>query len=316
MPSLINQIWDEKYRPRRIADCVLPEPIKARLQSFVDTGTLPHLFLTGSAGIGKTTVARAIVHELGAEFLLVNASLHGNIDNLRTSITEFATSISFQGNRKFVILDEADYMNPTSTQPALRAFMQEFASNCGFILTANYPERVIPELHSRCSVISFALEDLAVAFRELAPAFIRRVVMILETEGVPFLLPVLVAFIRKRFPDFRKSLIDLQGYAAERGEINAGILSIPTPVDSLIAALRERAFEKYEHWLLTHTSVIDSGMIYRLLYDNRNKICPIAQYPALIERLALYQFQHASVADRYINALACLSSIAEGVVHD
>jgi len=205
-------LWVEKYRPKTIADTILPEGLKKTFQQFVDQKNVPNLLLTGPAGVGKTTVARAMLEELGADYIVINGSMNGNIDTLRTTIQNFASSVSFAGGRKYVILDEADYLNANSTQPALRNFMEEYSKNCGFIMTCNFKNRIIEPLHSRCSVVEFkiAKKDLP----DLAMQFMKRVRMILTTENVEFDKEAIAAIIMKYYPDSRRVLNELQRYSA------------------------------------------------------------------------------------------------------
>ena len=217
-------LWVEKYRPRKVADTVLPAELKATFQQFVNDGVVPNLMLTGRAGTGKTTIARAMLEELGCDYIVINGSLNGNIDTLRFEIQNFASSVSLSGGRKYVILDEADYLNANSTQPALRNFMEEFSKNCGFILTCNYPNRVIPALHSRCSIVNFKIPN--VEKPKLAAGFYRRVVDILTGEGITFEAKVVAAIVEKHFPDFRRTLNELQRYSSNSDKtIDAGILT-------------------------------------------------------------------------------------------
>ena len=215
-------LWVEKYRPNTLSDCILPDELKSTFQEFVNQQNIPNLLLSGSAGVGKTTVAKAMLEELGADYIVVNGSLHGNIDTLRTEIMNFATTVSFSEGRKYVILDEADYLNPQSTQPALRNFMEEYSKNCGFILTCNFKNRIIEPLQSRCSVVDFLFpKKLAPS---LAGSFFERVKSILEQEQVKYDEKVLAEIIQRHFPDWRRVLNELQRYSVS-GIIDIGILS-------------------------------------------------------------------------------------------
>ena len=212
-------LWVEKYRPKRISDCVLPENLKATFQEFVDKGSIPNLLLAGGPGVGKTTVARAMLEEVNADYIVINGSMNGNIDTLRVEIMQFASTVSFVGGRKYVILDEADYLNPNSTQPALRNFMEEFSNNCGFILTCNFKNRIIEPLHSRCSVVEFNIPKSVKA--SIGMNFFNRVKDILSQEGIEYDKRVVAEFITRHFPDWRRIINELQRYSAT-GSIDTG----------------------------------------------------------------------------------------------
>jgi DNA polymerase III delta prime subunit len=217
-----NPLWVEKYRPKTVAECVLPRQLKATFQKMVDQREVQNCILLGRGGVGKTTVARAMLDELDADHMVINGSLHGNIDTLRTTIMDFASSVSFSGGRKYVILDEADYLNPQSTQPALRNFIEEFSRNCGFILTANFQHKIIEPLWSRCPPVKF---DFPKAERpQLAGEFMERVTGVLDAEGVKYDPKAVVELVKRFFPDFRRVLGELQRYSVH-GEIDAGILA-------------------------------------------------------------------------------------------
>ena len=215
-------LWVEKYRPKTVEDTILPTDLKATFQQFVEQKNVPNLILTGGPGVGKTTIAKAMLEELGCTYIVINGSMNGNIDTLRNEIKNFASTVSFSGGRKYVILDEADYLNPQSTQPALRNFMEEFSANCGFILTCNFLNRIIAPLHSRCSVVQFKIN--AADKPKLAARFLKRMTGILEKENVEFELAVVAQLIMKHFPDWRRVLNELQRYSAT-GKIDTGILA-------------------------------------------------------------------------------------------
>ena len=247
-------LWVEKYRPNTLSNCILPDELKNTFQEFVNQQNIPNLLLSGSAGVGKTTVAKAMLEELGADYIVVNGSLHGNIDTLRTEIMNFATTVSFSEGRKYVILDEADYLNPQSTQPALRNFMEEYSKNCGFILTCNFKNRIIEPLQSRCSVVDFLFpKKLAPS---LAGSFFERVKIILEQEQVKYDEKVLVEIIQRHFPDWRRVLNELQRYSVS-GIIDIGILSNSSQnaFKSLISLLKGKQFGDMRKWVcLLYTS--------------------------------------------------------------
>ena len=217
---LDQYLWVERYRPKKIADTILPIDLKQTFQAFVDQKNIPNMILSGSAGVGKTTVARAMLEELGCDYIIINGSMNGNIDTLRNDILNFASAVSFSGGRKYVILDEADYLNPNSTQPALRNFMEEFAKNCGFILTCNFKNKIIEPLHSRCPVIDFRITKKEMP--KLAAQFFKRAISILDENGVTHDKQVVAAVIEKHFPDWRRVLNELQRYSAT-GSIDSEI---------------------------------------------------------------------------------------------
>ena len=304
-------LWTERYRPIRISDTILPAELKAVFQQFVDQGNIPNLILSGSAGVGKTTVARAMLEELGCDYIIINGSMNGNIDTLRNEILNFASSVSLSGGRKYVILDEADYLNANSTQPALRNFMEEFSRNCGFILTCNFKNRIIEPLHSRCSVIDFKISKSDMA--KLAGQFFKRVQGILETEEITFDKTAVAEVIQKHFPDWRRVLNELQRYAAI-GSIDAGILTNMTEVsiNVLMGLLKEKNFTEIRKWV-GENSDNDQNVIMRSIYDNASKYFDTPAIAELILILSKYQYQAAFAADSEINVTACLIEIMMGV---
>jgi len=300
-------LWVEKYRPRKIADCVLPEDLKHTFQEFVNNGNIPNLLLCGSAGVGKTTVARAMLEEINADYIVINGSMNGNIDTLRTDIRNFAATVSFTGGRKYVILDEADYLNANSTQPALRNFMEEFSSNCGFILTCNFVNRIIDPLHSRCSVVEFKIGAKEKA--TLAKEFLTRACGILDQESVGYDKKVLAEVIMKHFPDWRRVLNELQRYSV-RGTIDSGILASVDNVEikELVKYLKAREFESMRKWVAQNSSM-DVVVLFRKLYDASSTIMKPESIPPLVLTLADYQYKSAFVTDQEINLAACLTQI-------
>jgi len=300
-------LWVEKYRPRTIQDTILSPSLKLCFQKYVDNGNVPNLILTGSAGVGKTTVARAMLEELDCDYIIINGSMNGNIDTLRNDIQQFASSVSFSGGRKYVILDEADYLNPNSTQPALRNFMEEYSKNCGFILTCNFKNRIIQPLHSRCSVIDFKVDKENVA--TYASEMWKRVCNILTQEGVEFDKNVVAEHVTKYFPDNRRILNELQRYAAT-GKIDNGILSNLKEVtlNTLMNSIKEKNFTEVRKWVSQNTD-IDSAELFRNLYDHCNKYITNTSIPHLVLILADYQYKSAFVADHEINITACLTEI-------
>ncbi len=300
-------LWVEKYRPVTIQDTILPENLKQTFQEFVNQGNIPNLLLSGSAGCGKTTVARAMLEELGCDYIVINGSLNGNIDTLRNEIMQFASSVSLMGGRKYVILDEADYLNPNSTQPALRNFMEEFSRNCGFILTCNFKNRIIEPLQSRCSVVEFKIKknDLPA----LAAQMMKRLCTILDTEGVEYDKTVLIELIKKHYPDWRRVLNELQRYSAT-GKIDSGLLAniTETSLKSLVGFLKEKDFTNMRKWVAENIDS-DATTIFRTLYDASNQYISKNSIPMLVMLLAKYQYQAAFVADHEINLTACLTEM-------
>lgn len=302
-----NFLWVEKYRPSKLADCVLPDELKDTFQKFVDNKNIPNLLLSGSAGVGKTTVAKAILDELGADYIVVNGSLHGNIDTLRTEIMNFATTVSFSEGRKYVILDEADYLNPQSTQPALRNFMEEYSKNCGFILTCNFKNRIIDPLHSRCSVIDFVFPKKMAP--KLAGTFFSRVKDILDKEQVKYDEKVLAEVIQRHFPDWRRVLNELQRYSVN-GVIDTGLLanSSQNAFNSLISLLKDRQFTEMRKWVAQNIDS-DPTSIMRQLYDHASEKVDPKSIPQLVLLIGEYQYKAAFVADQEINLVAFLTQV-------
>ena len=300
-------LWVEKYRPKLIADTILPPSLKQTFQQFVDQQNIPNLLLCGRAGVGKTTVARAMLEEIGADYLIINGSMNGNIDTLRNDIRQFASSVSFYGGRKYVILDEADYLNPNSTQPALRNFMEEFSKNCGFILTANFSNRIIDPLHSRCSVVEFKIEKDDKP--KLAALLFKRAQQILESEGIDHDPKAVAEVVKKFFPDFRRVLNELQRYSAT-GKIDSGILVNFTDekLKGLIELIKQKNFTEIRKWVGENTD-IDTTTFFRKLYDAASDYMKPSSIPQLVLILAGYQYKAAFVADQEINILACLTEI-------
>ena len=300
-------IWVEKYRPRTIEDTILPKELKDVFNKFASDKFVPNLLLTGRAGVGKTTIARALLEEIGCDYIVINGSLNGNIDTLRNDIRNFASSVSLTGGRKYVILDEADYLNANSTQPALRNFMEEFSANCGFILTCNFVNRIIDPLHSRCSIIDFKLPN--VEKPKLAAGFYRRLIDILTAENIAFEPKAVAALVEKHFPDYRRTLNELQRYAAT-GKIDAGILvnHKEENVKTLIGYLKEKSFTNVRKWV-GENSDIDTAVFFRQMYDTSVDYLKPNSIPQLVLILADYQYKAAFVADQEINLAACLTEV-------
>ena len=298
-------LWYQRYRPRTIEDCILPDSIKDTFKSFVEAGDVPDLLLVGPPGSGKTTVAMAMLDELGLDYILMNSSLVGNIDTLRTDIMGFATSVSFTGKRKFVILDEADGTT-RNFQQGLRSFMEHYSKNCGFILTANYSNKIIDALHSRCSVVDFGVKKTEV--NAISKKFFLRVKYILQSENVTFDTKAVAEVIVKHFPDFRRIINELQKYAAN-GTIDSGILATfkDENIKDLVNLLKEKKYTEVRNWI--KTSDVDINEVYVQFYEHSKEYFKEDSIPQLILILAKYQFQAASVANQDINLMACLTEI-------
>jgi DNA polymerase III delta prime subunit len=300
-------LWVEKYRPQKIDECVLPEALKKTFHEYIAQGELPTFLFCGSAGVGKTTVAKALCNEIGAEFLFINGSEESGIDVLRTKIKSFASSVSLTDAKKVVILDEADYLNPNSTQPALRAFIEEFSANCRFIFTCNYKNRIIEPLHSRCAVIDFKIDNKDK--QETMGAFFKRAVQILKQENIDFDSKVVAEVVAKHFPDYRRVLNELQRYSVS-GKIDTGIL-VNVGEESykeLMKNLRDKNFTEVRKWV-GKNSDMDSVGLFRELYDNASTLLEQSSIPQLVITLADYQYKAAFVADHELNTMAALTEI-------
>ena len=306
-----NFLWVEKYRPETIDDCVLPNHLKDTFKEFVKNKSIPNIILSGTAGVGKTTVAKAMLNEIGATYMMINGSEESGIDVLRTKIKNFASTVSLEGGRKYIILDEADYLNPQSTQPALRGFMEEFHKNCGFILTCNYKNRLIEPLHSRCSGIDFTINNSEKI--KLAETFFTKVKGILDGEGIKYEPKAVAELINKHFPDWRRVLNELQRYSAT-GQIDAGVLVNISEknIGELMHALKGKEFTNVRKWIVANLDN-DHIRIYRRIYDSLYDHLDPNTIPHAVVILGDYQYKSAFVADQEINMLACLTEIM-GVV--
>ena len=300
-------LWVEKYRPRTLSDVVLPKGIKSNLTKFIENGEIPNLILTGGPGVGKTTAAKAMVEDIKSDWIVINGSLHGNIDTLRTEIMNFASSVSFSGGRKYVILDEADYLNPQSTQPALRNFMEEYSKNCGFILTCNYKNRIIEPLHSRCSVIDFKIPGKEKA--PIAKTYLDWLEKILLKEDIDYDKKVLAQMIMQYFPDFRRVLNELQRYSSV-GIIDVGVLTNigDEKVRELIEFIKTKNFTGMRKWVGMNLDS-DPVALQRKIYDEATSFIKPESIPGMVLTIAEYQYKAAFVADQEVNLVACLTTL-------
>ena len=304
-------LWVEKYRPQTIDDTILPKKLKQTFQKIVEGGELPNMLFTGTAGLGKTTVAKALCNLLNCDYILINGSEEGNIDTLRTKIKQFASSVSLSGDYKVVILDEADYLNPQSTQPALRGFIEEFSNNCRFILTCNFKNRIIEPLHSRCGVYEFntSKKDMI----ELCQSFMKRCMSILTKEKIKYGEAAVAELIMKFAPDWRRVLNELQRYSVN-GIIDNRILNIVSDknYDELFSYLKDKDFKKMRSWVVSNID-IDAAAIFRAIYDRMiEKVAP-KSIPQLVLILGDYQYKNAFVADHELNVVACLTEVMSDV---
>ena len=303
-------LWVEKYRPRTIDECILPQSLKDSFKEYIQNGQLPNFLFHGTAGVGKTTVARALCNEIGADYMFINGSDESGIDVLRTKIRGFASTISLTDSPKVVILDEADYLNPNSTQPALRSFIEEFADNCRFIFTCNFKNRIIEPLHSRCAVVDFKLTGKDKV--EMAGLFYKRAIGILKNEGVEFDQKVVAEVIHKYFPDYRRVLNELQRYSVS-GRIDSGIL-VNLSAESykqLYKLMKEKNFTEVRKWVAMNQDG-DTAKIFRELYDNSNAVFESSSIPQLVLILADYQYKASFVTDHEVNLIACLTEVMGG----
>jgi len=304
-------LWVEKYRPTKVDECILPSNLKQTFKQFVKDKKIPNLILSGGAGVGKTTVANAMINEIGATSMMINGSEESGIDILRTKIKNFASTSSLEGGRKYLILDESDYLNPQSTQPALRGFMEEFHKNCGFILTCNYKNRLIEPLHSRCGSVDFKITKQEKP--KLANAFFKRVKNILEQESIKYDEKVVAELINKYFPDWRRTLNEMQKYSAS-GQIDSGILVnlSEVSINELMDALKKKEFTVVRKWIVNNLDN-DPNRMYRLVYDSLYDYLDGSTIPHAVLLIGKYSYQSAFVADQEINMLACMTELMSTV---
>lgn len=298
--------WAEKYRPKNVEETILPENIKNRFKKYIENGELPNLLLFGPSGTGKTTIAMAALKELGSDVYFINGSSKNGIDTLRYEISNFASSISFSGGKKYVIIDEADWLS-SNTQAAFRSFIETFDGNCGFIFTCNYPKRIMPELHSRFSEIDFNFDEEDRVF--LAKQYYVRLMDILKNENVDYDKTVLKSLIVKYFPDFRKVLNEVQAYSAN-GIIDEGIYTSTKKgnIPTLFKILKSKKYDDMRKWVAENISH-DASSLFREIYDNCGEYVESGSIPNVVLLIGEYQYKHAFVADPEINFAAFLTEI-------
>ena len=312
MTNLHNEfLWVEKYRPRTIEQCILPKSLKETFKSQIQNKELPNMMFTGTAGTGKTTVARSLCQELGLDYILINGSEESGIDTLRNKIKHFASTVSLTGSVKVVILDEADYLNPQSTQPALRGFIEEFSNNCRFILTCNFKNRIIEPLHSRCTVIDFKIPKDEKS--TIASEMLERLEIILDYENIEYEKNVLVELIIKYFPDLRRTINEVQRYSVS-GKIDTGILVQISDIamNDIMQLLKEKNFRGMRKWVSNNMD-IEPASVFRKIYDGMNEKVEDKSIPQLVLILADYQYKNAFVADHELNLVACFTEIMSSV---
>jgi DNA polymerase III delta prime subunit len=299
-------LWVQKYRPQTVEDTILPELTKKSFQKFVDSNNIPNLLLAGSPGTGKTTAAKAMLEQLGCDYIIINAALNRGIDTVRSEISTFASSISLAGGRKYIILDEADYLTPDA-QASMRNLIETFSKNCGFIFTCNFKNRIIAPLRSRLSEVDFSIEKSEKP--KLAAQFFKRVLAILKNEGVDFDQKVVAKVIEKYFPDFRRILNELQKYAGN-GRIDEGIFADfkQESIDELFNLLKEKNFTGMRKWCADNSDQ-DSNEIFRKIYDSASDKIELKSMPSVIVLLADYMYKSAFVADQEVNLVAFLTEV-------
>jgi len=302
---LEHLLFTEKYRPKTIADCILPDRLKTPFQEYVNQNNIPNLLLTGGAGVGKTTVAKAMCEEIGCDYMVINGSDENGVDVVRYKITNYASSMSLSGGRKVIIIDEADYLSPNA-QAAFRNAIEEFASNCSFIFTCNYKNKLIDPLHSRCAVVDFTLKNNEKT--QMAGQFFKRIQSILQSEKIEYDDKVIVELIKKHFPDFRRVINELQRYS-QFGKIDGGILShiVEVSLGDIIKYIKDKDFGAIRKWVASND--IDATTFFRKIYDNLYDVLKPQSIPQAVIILADYQYKGAFCADSEINVVACLTEL-------
>ena len=306
-----NFLWVEKYRPMTISDTILPASLKTTFVNMLATGELQNMLFTGTAGLGKTTVAKALCKQLNLDYIVINGSEEGNIDTLRGKIKQFASTVSLEGGKKVIILDEADYLNPQSTQPALRGFIEQFSDNCRFILTCNFKNRIIEPLHSRCGVYEFNTTKKQMA--GLAGQFMTRLEQILAAEQVTADKALLAEVIMKYLPDWRRVINECQRFSIN-GKLDNSIINTSdhNQYNELLKHLKDKDFKKMRSWVVNNIDV-DASAIFRGIYDRMVDSVKPTSIPQLVLILADYQYKNAFVADHELNIVACMTEVMSNV---
>ena len=307
-----DTLWTEKYRPQKIEDCVLPKHLKDQFKGIIEKGEMPNMIFSGGAGSGKTTAAKALCNELGYDWILINTSNERNLDVLRTTISSFASTMSITGSMKCVILDEFDYSNANTLQPALRSAMEELSRNCRFILTCNYPNRIIDPIHSRCA--SYKFEIPADEKAPLAMKVFGRINKILENESITYDKQSVASLVQRYFPDFRRMLNELQRYAIINGTIDENILKSAggVKIDDFVAALKKRSFKDARKWIVDNAVDQDPNIIFRKIFDSMYEYVEPTSIPNLVLLIADYQYKGMTAADPEIN----LAAFSVAVMHE
>lgn len=305
MQNVENFLLMEKYRPKTIDECILPERLKTPFQQYIDEGKIPNLLLCGSAGVGKTTVAKALCEQIGCDYIIINGSDENGVDTVRYKIKNYASTMSLLGGRKVVIIDEADYLSPNA-QAAFRNAIEEFSVNCSFIFTCNYKTKIIDPLHSRCSVVDFTLKNSEKV--KMAAQFFSRVQHILKEENIEYDTKVVAEVVKKHFPDFRRTLNEIQRYS-KFGKIDVGILSqiVNANLEQITTYLKEKDFTSIRKWVAEND--VDSTTVFRQIYDALYDIMKPQSIPQAVIIIADYQYKDAFVVDKQINLTACLTEL-------